>query len=93
MRDDYYVVACESVRCVANPKTHPCNVKGEARKARRQAVADWNDSIQSNAERRRDEGVAYRDWFSTTEVKSNKYAISNRSRRHRLPEVQIRDDR
>ncbi len=50
MRDDYYVVSCESVRCVANPKTYPCNLKGESRKARRQAVSAWNDSLSSNAE-------------------------------------------
>ena len=52
MRDDYYVVACESIRCVVNARTHPRYVKDEPRMARKHTVAAWNQSILSNADDR-----------------------------------------
>ena len=44
-RQNFVTVSCQSSRCVANPETNSCDMKGKLNERKEEAIATWNKAL------------------------------------------------
>ena len=42
---NFFTVSCQSSRCVANPETHACDMKGKINEKKEDAISAWNNAL------------------------------------------------